>query len=70
MTPQHPLMRWLDSSHIQDDELGFMVEQFEHVARQVDTNVPDGSEKTTAIRKLIEAKDAACRAVIEGRDHS
>lgn len=34
----------------------------------IDQTIPDGAEKTTALRKLLEAKDAAVRAVIEGRD--
>ena len=68
MTPEHPLLRWFDTEHIRDEEIAYTITQFRAVAEQVDLNIPNGAEKTAALRKLVEAKDAACRAVIEGRE--
>jgi hypothetical protein len=37
---------------------------FWELAQQVNDKVPDNSEKTAALRKLLEAKDCAVRAVL------
>ncbi len=37
---------------------------FGEIARQLDADLPSNPEKTTAFRKLLEAKDCAVRAVI------
>lgn len=39
---------------------------FHATATWVDQNLPDGAEKSAALRKLLEAKDCAVRAAIEG----
>lgn len=36
--------------------------QFAVLANWIDTNVKDSAEKTVALRKLLEGKDAAVRA--------
>lgn len=66
VNPAQKLLRWFDTEHL-SDELGLIVEPFGLVAKAVaDRTVgPDG---TTAVRKLIEAKDCAVRDYIEGRD--
>jgi hypothetical protein len=66
VNPAQKLLRWFDTGHL-SDELGLIVEPFGLVAKAVaDRTVgPDG---TTAVRKLIEAKDCAVRDYIEGRD--
>lgn len=68
MTPEHPLLRWFATEHVRDEEIAEVIAQFRGTAQLVDIHIPNGAEKTTALRKLVEAKDAACRAVIEGRD--
>ena len=37
---------------------------FGDLAQRVDDNLPDNAEKTTALRKLLEAKDCAVRALL------
>ena len=37
---------------------------FGELARQIQETLPDNPEKTTALRKLLEAKDCAVRAVL------
>lgn len=37
---------------------------FAGLAHDVDLHLPDNAEKTTALRKLLEAKDCAVRAVL------
>lgn len=68
MKPEHSLIRWFDNRHISDEEVAEIVTTFRSTAVRIDLRLDNGAEKTTALRKLIEAKDAACRAVIEGRE--
>ncbi len=37
------------------------------LARDLDAILPDGPEKSTALRKLLECKDAAVRAALESQ---
>ena len=39
--------------------------QFADMAINIDTTLPKGTEKTVALRKLLEAKDAAVRAALD-----
>lgn len=60
----HPIMRWFDWRHLS----GYPAEVsswFESTAVRVNLNLPDGPEKSTALRKLLEAKDAAVRAALD-----
>lgn len=67
MNPAQQLLRWFDTTHLPDD-VGLIVEPFGLVAKTVaDRSV--GPEGTTAVRKLIEAKDAAVRDYIAGRNN-
>lgn len=66
MNPAEKLLRWFSTDHLTDPELILVVGQFGELAARVAAG-PVGAESTTAVRKLIEAKDCACRAVIEGR---
>jgi hypothetical protein len=45
-----------------------VVSPFADLADWMSDNLPDGAEKTTSLRKLLEAKDCAVRAAIEGRE--
>lgn len=42
-----------------------MSEPFGRLARQLDESLPTGPELSTALRKLLEAKDAAVRAALD-----
>ena len=64
---EHYLLRWFTWKHLPDHLKPTSI-KFRGLAEMIDQTIPDGAEKTTALRKLLEAKDAAVRAVIEGRD--
>lgn len=59
-----PIIRWFDSTHLPDYLQG-VVFAFRKLAVSIDEALPDGAEKSVALRKLLEAKDAAVRATIE-----
>jgi hypothetical protein len=66
VNPAQKLLRWFDTEHL-SDELATVVEPFGLVAKAVaDRTV--GTEGTTAVRKLIEAKDCAVRDYIQGKE--
>ena len=39
--------------------------RFHEMASWLDSTLPDGAEKSTALRKLLEGRDAAVRAAVE-----
>lgn len=47
------------------EELKIFTVPLEELAWQIETNLPNGSERTTALRKLLEARDAITRSVSE-----
>jgi hypothetical protein len=62
----HPLMRYFDvASRTKNPNIKVVGEWMENVAQYMDDFLPDGAEKTVAMRKLLEAKDAACRAALD-----
>jgi hypothetical protein len=63
---QSPILKWFAFAHLPED-LRTVSEQFSTLANNIETALPAGAEKSTALRKLLEAKDAAVRAAIEGR---
>ena len=63
-----PIMRHFDSSHLRPGPLQDCFEQFAALAFELDADLPGGPEKTTALRKLLEAKDCAMRATVEQID--
>ena len=62
---EHYLLRWLDASHL-PYHLADVVKPFHALGVLLDMQLEDGSEKTTSLRKLIESKDCAVRAVLDG----
>lgn len=66
MNPAQKLLRWFDTEHLRP-ELAAIVEPFGLVAKTV-ADATVGPEGTTAVRKLIEAKDCAVRDYIEGKE--
>jgi hypothetical protein len=57
------LLKWFSWSHL-PPHLQATSKQFADVAEWLNDNVPSGPERTVALRKLLEAKDAAVRATI------
>lgn len=62
-----PILRYFSTGHLPDN-LAEVVTWFSSVAHHVDDVLPDGPEKSTALRKLLEAKDAAVRAALDLED--
>lgn len=58
---QHALMQFFIYDHL-PPHLQDVSRHFWSVAVWVNANLPDNPEKTTALRKLLEAKDCAVRA--------
>lgn len=59
------MLRWFEYSHL-PDHLQDVSRPFGELAQRLCDTIPGGPERTVALRKLLESKDAAVRAVIEG----
>jgi hypothetical protein len=59
------LLRWFEYDHL-DARLQVVSRPFAELAEFLTTGPLTGPELTVALRKLLEAKDAAVRAAIEG----
>lgn len=60
------MLRWFGFEHLPPD-LRETSGAFHVLAVQLVETLPAGAERTVALRKLLESKDAAVRARIEGR---
>lgn len=60
---QNNLLQFFEFSHL-PDHLKAVSSPFYDLAEELDEKLPNNAEKTTALRKLLEAKDCAVRAVI------
>lgn len=60
-------MRWFAWDHLRPD-LQKVSQPFAELARWIDTNIAESSQKTISLQKLLEAKDAAVRAAVEEAD--
>lgn len=60
-----PILRYFTFGHLPEGPLRQTSEIFAELAVWADDNLPAGAEKSTALRKLLEAKDAAVRAALE-----
>lgn len=58
----HPLLRYFAIVHLPVGPLRRTSGMFCDLAVTLDDLLPDGPEKTVALRKLLESKDAAVRA--------
>lgn len=58
---EHSLLKYFKYDHL-TKELQSVSKPFSDMADRLDATLPQGSEKTVAIRKLLEAKDAAVRS--------
>lgn len=62
------LLKYFAYAHL-PDHLAAMSKQFHDLAHHLANTLPAGSEATVAIRKLLEAKDAAVRSMaIDGEE--
>lgn len=59
------MLRWFLFGHL-PPALQVVSMPFAQCAMALVTSVPPGPERTVALRKLLEGKDAAVRAAIEG----
>jgi hypothetical protein len=57
------LMQFFEFAHL-PPQLQAVSKPFCELASQVNSTLPDNPEKTVALRKLLEAKDCAVRAVL------
>ena len=58
------LLKWFEYGHL-PPHLQEVSKQMADVAVEMDTQLPDGAEKTAGLRKLLEAKDCFVRAKLE-----
>ncbi len=59
------LIRYFNFGHLPEGKLRDTSAKFHHLAVDIDGSLPDGPEKTVALRKLLESKDAAVRAALD-----
>lgn len=63
-TPSQALLRFFDYQHLTDENLRRISYQVQHLAMNIEDDLPDGPEKTAGLRKLLEAKDCFVRAAL------
>ncbi len=63
----HPLLKFFRYSHL-PPILQAASKPFHAVATQMDEALPDSSEKSAGLRKLLEAKDCFVRAALHETD--
>lgn len=59
-----PILRYFEFKHLPED-LAIVSGRFYGLAQWIEANLPDGAEKSTALRKLLECKDAAVRSALD-----
>jgi len=57
------LMKYFEYEHL-PEKLQKVSKPFGELAKKIETELPDGPEKTVALRKLLESKDCAVRAAL------
>lgn len=65
----HPIMQYFAYKHL-PPQLASTSLMFHSLACWVDENLPNGPEKSVALRKILEAKDAAVRCALDLEDPS
>lgn len=63
MEPEERMMKWFEFKHL-PEHLQAVSSKFWDVACSLCALVQAGPERTVALRKLLEAKDAAVRAAV------
>ena len=64
MMPDEHMMKWFYISHLADKSARGVAKAYQELAEYTITVLDPGPERTVALRKLLEARDAAVRAVI------
>lgn len=59
-----PIMRYFKYEHL-NGPMKVTSRSFAVLAQEMEAYLPNGPEKSTALRKLLEAKDAAVRAAMD-----
>lgn len=59
-----PILRYFNNGH-QPSALRAISSPYLNLALAMDAMLPDGPEKSTALRKLLESKDCAVRAALD-----
>lgn len=62
--PLDPIMRYFSWVHLKDENLRSVSKLFAELAMEVSRACPPGPERSVALRKLLEGKDAAVRACL------
>lgn len=60
---KHYMMQFFEYKHL-PEHLKKVSEEFSKLAEKMDQELPDNPEKSAGLRKLLEAKDCAVRAVL------
>lgn len=60
----NPILRYFEYEHLKTPLQG-VSQQFHELAHRLDAQLPPNAETSTALRKLLEAKDAAVRAALD-----
>ena len=58
------MMKWFDRVDYLPAHLQSVSKPFADLAKLIESDIDPGPERTVALRKLLESKDAAVRAVI------
>ncbi|UFW91020.1 hypothetical protein BjapCC829_21765 [Bradyrhizobium barranii] len=58
------LLQFFAYEHLRDQALRDISKRFHDLAHELAATLPANAESTTALRKLLEAKDCAVRAVL------
>jgi hypothetical protein len=61
--PKQYLLQFFEYDHL-PAHLQAVSKPFGELAKRIDETLPNNPEKTTALRKLLEAKDCAVRALL------
>ena len=62
---QEPLLRYFEHAHLPEGPLAETSRLFAVVARDLVDTLPRSPERTVALRKLLESKDAAVRTALD-----
>lgn len=64
LTDKYPIMRYFEYQHL-PEKLQTISQPFCLLAADLATTLPQNAETSTALRKLLEAKDAAVRSALD-----
>lgn len=58
------ILKYFKYDHLKNQQLQDISKLFHDLAQTIDSELPESAESTVALRKLLEAKDAAVRAAL------